>query len=80
MSFEQLNMHVIAQGLCVRCGLCVGVCPVQVISLNGDGYPQLTGKCTGCEFCNSCCPGGDVDFPALSQRVQGVIVNPMNPL
>jgi coenzyme F420 hydrogenase subunit beta len=78
MSFEQLDQHVIVQGLCVRCGLCVGVCPVLALGFNDDGYPQLIGKCTGCEFCNSCCPGGDVDFPALSRRVYGVDYDPLS--
>ncbi|MDP3694898.1 MAG: coenzyme F420 hydrogenase/dehydrogenase beta subunit N-terminal domain-containing protein, partial [Desulfocapsaceae bacterium] len=78
MSFEQLDQHVIVQGLCVRCGLCVGVCPVSALGFNDDGYPQLIGKCTGCEFCNSCCPGGDVDFPALSRRVYGVDYDPLS--
>lgn len=78
MSFEQLDQQVIVQGLCVRCGLCVGVCPVLAIGLDDDGYPQLTGKCTGCDFCNSSCPGGDVDLPALSRRIHGVDYDPLS--
>lgn len=69
MSFTELQERVIAQGLCARCGICAGVCPVHVIGFNARLYPQLTGKCTDCGFCNRCCPGGDVDYPALSRRL-----------
>lgn len=69
MSFTRLQQEVIEQGLCARCGLCAGICPVQVISFDELNYPQLNGKCTDCGFCIRCCPGGEVDFPALSQRL-----------
>ena len=57
---------IIQQERCKGCGLCVSVCPQQVISLNtgefnGKGYhpaaltdPQ--GQCTGCGVCAVLCP------------------------
>ncbi len=69
MSFSELSTGVISVGLCTRCGLCAGVCPVRVISLDKDNYPVLRGKCVDCGFCSNCCPGADVDFPLLFQRV-----------
>ena len=67
--FNFLRRDVIDNDLCVRCGLCRGVCPVDAISLDGNSYPFLSGKCTRCGFCVSCCPGKDVDFPALLDRI-----------
>ncbi len=68
-SFNSLSREVIERGLCTRCGLCAGVCPVQVIRFNEDNFPILDGKCTVCGFCSSCCPGADVDYPDLSRRL-----------
>ena len=67
--FQILTDSVIGKGLCARCGMCSGVCPVNAIALTEDAYPSLTGNCTKCGFCVQCCPGGEVDFPKLSQRI-----------
>lgn len=71
MSFEELQQRIIKNGLCARCGMCVGVCPVSAIGVNEDSYPRLIDRCTDCGFCTKCCPGGEVDFPALSKSVFG---------
>lgn len=76
--FHQLLRDVIEPGLCVRCGLCIGVCPVQVLKLNDERYPKLQGSCIACDACNACCPGGDVDYPALSRQTFGTEYDPMN--
>jgi len=51
--------------LCKGCGLCVGACPKQILSLsntrlNQKGYApvELTKpeECIGCAFCATMCP------------------------
>ncbi len=69
MSFHELAARVIASGLCTRCGLCAGVCPVRVIVLDGENYPILRGDCTECGLCVRCCPGAEVDFPGLWEQI-----------
>lgn len=69
MNFGTLNKKVIEPGLCTRCGICVGGCPVGAIGLGDDNYPVLIKRCTDCGLCVRSCPGGDVDFPLLAHQV-----------
>lgn len=39
---------------CVKCGLCMELCPVDNISL--DDYPVFENRCQGCMRCISFCP------------------------
>lgn len=69
MDFNELHQKVIERGLCARCGICAGVCPVRVIKFDELNFPRLDGRCTSCGFCTQCCPGAAVDYPALSRRL-----------
>jgi MinD superfamily P-loop ATPase len=43
--------------LCVRCGKCVQVCPVQAIAPDEEGYPLINANlCRGCAACADACP------------------------
>jgi len=77
--FAALHTDVIAKGLCARCGLCAGVCPVDVIGFDERCFPRLTGKCTDCGLCNRVCPGADVDLPAMARSVFNVEYDPQDP-
>ncbi len=66
--YSELQKSVVDQGLCTRCGTCVGVCPVGVIALNEDYFPILKGKCVSCGYCSACCPGKDVNYPSMSKE------------
>lgn len=76
ISFSNLQQEVIDRGLCARCGVCAGVCPVQVIRFGEDRFPVLAGRCTECGFCVRCCPGGDVDFPGLAKQLFAATYDP----
>lgn len=46
---------------CNRCQLCVNVCPMGVLIVNDEGYPQLAieyASCDGCQTCIAHCPSG----------------------
>ena len=40
---------------CISCGKCVSICPMECISLDGDGISVGTG-CVGCGLCSVNCP------------------------
>ena len=67
-----------AQGLCLECGACVGLCPRSNIRQEQDGSfryririvdPRLCESCPG--VCLQVCPGHTVDVDALYQQVFG---------
>ena len=74
---------VISQGHCIRCGLCVEICPEGVLA-SGDilermrkdsTYMQFTfhllihqGKCTGCGTCSTACPVNKEIDPILASK------------
>lgn len=42
---------------CLRCGGCVGVCPVAALHLGEHGI-ECSSKCTDCSACVQFCPVG----------------------
>jgi len=48
---------------CVRCGVCVRSCPVEAISWQEDGFPQVDSKhCIKCMCCHELCPTQAIDI------------------
>ncbi len=41
---------------CIGCGACVGACPVEAISLEGDKAVIDADKCIECGACAGVCP------------------------
>jgi len=66
--FHLLFKQVISQNLCVRCGMCAGICPTNAIGFDDNAFPELRSDCIACGFCVRCCPGGEVNFPELSRQ------------
>ncbi len=68
--FGQLLAEVVNKGLCVGCGGCEAVCPVNSISLI-EGIPRLTGICIACGICYSCCPRASFEESELERLLFG---------
>jgi len=41
---------------CLRCGACVGVCPVSALRLTEHGVKVDVDKCILCSTCSTICP------------------------
>jgi coenzyme F420 hydrogenase subunit beta len=56
--------RIIDNGLCHRCGSCVGICPTGVLAVETDGYPTIKSlsACTDCDLCVKVCPGDEFEF------------------
>jgi len=54
--YRALEMIVVNKVLCDLCGACIGVCPVDVISLEKCELHLDSDVCTGCMVCIHICP------------------------
>ena len=62
--FNELRKYVLDENLCIHCGACAAVCPVDAIGFSVH-LPFLQGKCTACGRCVKSCPKLTFDFSAL---------------
>lgn len=63
--------RIVDNGLCHRCGSCVGICPTGVLGLDAESYPsvQNLSACTDCDLCVRVCPGDEFDYLAIHNEV-----------
>ena len=56
--------QIINNGLCHRCGSCVGICPKDVLGLDDSDYPAIKNlsACTDCDLCARVCPGDEFAY------------------
>lgn len=69
----------LAEAACVRCGLCVPVCPTRVFDLPSGGELQLdVPVCYGCGRCMPICPTDALHLDGFSVRpdLLSVLANP----
>lgn len=66
---------IIDQGLCHRCGSCVGICPTKVLSTDGSEYPVVENlsACTDCDLCVKVCPGDEFDAEKVAKEIFGFL-------
>lgn len=67
--FTALEHEVIYRELCSGCGLCVAVCPEDVIAFTE--YPKLVGKCTNCGYCLIACPRSFLPKKEAEEKIFG---------
>lgn len=70
--------HVLENGNCHQCGVCVGVCPTDAILMRQDPekglYPYFIRQlCTDCDLCYIACPGEEFDWNALQEYTFGLV-------
>lgn len=57
-----VRVNVVAEGLCIGCGTCAGVCPSNCLQMRsnqfGEYNPVETEGCTECGLCAKVCPFG----------------------
>lgn len=70
--------HVLENGNCHQCGVCVGVCPTDAIGI--EQHPQKglfptfkRESCTDCDLCYIACPGEELNWNQLQQDMFGEV-------
>lgn len=56
--------------ICVSCGTCEAVCPVNAIELI-ETVPKLVGDCIECGICYGNCPSADFNEPEMEKTIFG---------
>lgn len=69
--FDKLRNEVIDQGLCTKCGTCMGVCPTKCIIMEDGGIRKGAGKCIDCGRCMESCPGKFFDYHKYNKEIYG---------
>ncbi|MBT3192229.1 MAG: hypothetical protein HN341_06710 [Verrucomicrobia bacterium] len=64
-------VEIAKDGLCHRCGACVGVCPVGTLATDKSGYPEIVDSCIDCNICVNACSGIAVDYDGIGKRLFG---------
>ncbi len=54
----------INQEKCLKCGACIGACPVEAISFKGNEVVIDKEKCISCGTCTAVCPVGAPEVDA----------------
>ncbi len=70
--------HVLENGNCHQCGVCVGVCPTNAITIEQHRkkglYPVFhRSLCTDCDLCHIACPGDAFDWNQLQRDTFGEV-------
>lgn len=57
------HLHIESSGqLCIYCGACVGVCPLNCVYLDETRITFDEKVCTRCEICVKACPVGAIEI------------------
>jgi ferredoxin len=60
---KKKHLHIVSKGdICLSCGACVGICPLDTIYLNEWRIEFDEVKCTRCSICVNACPVGAISI------------------
>jgi 2-oxoglutarate ferredoxin oxidoreductase subunit delta len=68
---EEVNAPVIIRvALCKACGICIGLCPKDVLEVGPDGVATVgrSDDCTACRVCELHCPDFAISVMAPARR------------
>ena len=58
---------------CIQCGACVDRCPMESVTLDEEGYPQVDAHCFRCGQCAMTCPVGARSLAAKPKAEWGYL-------
>jgi coenzyme F420 hydrogenase subunit beta len=62
-------LKVVQDGLCHRCGACIGFCPVNTFGMDACSFPIKVNECINCNICVQVCSGLAVDYEDIGNRL-----------
>lgn len=68
--------EIVNKELCIGCGACQGVCPVEAITFQWKKnvlLPVVLKNCNFCGICNNVCPGQGIDYGKLNTDIFGQV-------
>lgn len=64
-------LQVVHDGLCHRCGACVGFCPAGTLAVSSDAWPTQVADCIHCNICVQVCSGLAVNYEGIGRHLFG---------
>lgn len=67
---ENQEKIITIKGWCKNCGICAAVCPLKVLKLDAEGFPELSDqeKCSSCGLCELMCPDFAIAVPGFRKK------------
>ncbi len=56
-----MDLIQVNQEKCTKCGICVEVCPIDTLGMDGQGPKAVSSQCLACGHCVAVCPSAALD-------------------